>query len=138
MFNICPSNTKRIYYYYYYYYYYCYYYYKTFFRHAHAYVHQVDHFAAHLIKTLRLVYFVLIADAFHESSDDRSCGYNAVNFRLRIVSGVHSRKGMWPWQIGLHVKLGGGKNISFVPLIQNKTGNIFLYSLDKKRPLVRK
>ena len=113
---------------------YYYYYYYTFFRHAHANVHQVAHLASHLIKTLRLVYFILIADAFHESSDDRSCGYSAVNFRLLIVNGVHSRKGMWPWQIGLYVKLGGGKNISFVLLIQNKPGNFFPDLLEKKSP----
>lgn len=97
-------------------------------------MHQVAHLASHLIKTLRLVYFILIADAFHESSDDRSCGYSAVNFRLLIVNGVHSRKGMWPWQIGLYVKLGGGKNISFVLLIQNKPGNFFPDLLEKKSP----
>ena len=96
------------------------------------YVHQVAQLAARLIKTLRLVCFILIADAFHESLADRSCGYNAVNFRLRIVGGVHSRRGMWPWQIGLYVKLGGGKNISFVPLVHNKLGNFFHDSLEKK------
>ena len=102
------------------------------FRHAHAYMHQVAQLAARLFKKLRLVYFISIADAFHESSADRSCGYNAINFRLRIVGGVYSRRGMWPWQIGLYIKHGGGRNISSLPLIYNKL-KFFHDSLEIKK-----
>ena len=106
------------------------------FRHAHAYIHQVAQLAARLFKKLRLAYFISIADASHESSADRSCGYNAINSRLRIVGGVYSRRGMWPWQIGLYIKHGGGRNISSLPLIYNKLKFLSRFARDKKVPEV--
>ena len=31
-----------------------------------------------------------------------TCGFRAINPRLRIVGGKRSKKGRWPWQIGLY------------------------------------
>lgn len=40
----------------------------------------------------------------------RRCGHSALlNSKFRIVGGVHSKRGMWPWQIGLYVIHRGGK-----------------------------
>jgi len=45
--------------------------------------------------------------------DYSPCGVSPVDFRARIVGGKDSKRGWWPWQIGLYKYNDNGKLKSF-------------------------
>ena len=52
--------------------------------------------------------------------DYSPCGVSPVDFRARMVGGKNSKRGWWPWQIGLYKYNDEGilKSFSFVENVQ--------------------
>lgn len=45
-------------------------------------------------------------------SDYSSCGVSPVDFRSRIVGGKNSKRGWWPWHVGIYNTRGRGNGLS--------------------------
>ena len=67
-------------------------------------------FACFFVWNCWLVFFILLV--FIAFSGYSSCGVSPVDFRSRIVGGKNSKKGWWPWHVGIYNARGRGNGWS--------------------------